>query len=161
MENVEQINSLYRQSCASPLSAQDALTVPLKVLADLFGNVTLSAQLQAALALQEAPVPEAMSAVQRVHAAVRNLMRQGYRDKLTLKQLMLEMRMPVGDDPSDVSSIKTPEWQEPRWVGRTLRAEKLVDPSAREERRWLWGEQTRVVTLEPGLVADVLREFDV
>lgn len=91
---------------------------------------------------------------------MRNLIRQGYRDKLTLKQLMLEMRLLVGDDPSDVSSIKTPEWQEPRWVGRTLRAEKLVDPSAREERRWLWGEQTRVVTLESGFVARTLGEFD-
>ncbi len=72
---------------------------------------------------------------------------------------MLEMRLLTGDDSSNTSSTASPEWREPRWVGRTLRAEKLVDLNAKDERRWLWGEQTRVVTLEPGFVAEVLSEF--
>ncbi len=91
---------------------------------------------------------------------MRSLIRQGYLHKVTLKQLMLELRLLAGDDPAGESTSQAPEWQEARWVGRTLRAEKLVDPSAEDERRWLWKEQTRVLTLEPGFVADVLSEFD-
>lgn len=44
-------------------------------------------------------------------------------------------------------------------VGRTLRAEKLIDPSVRNERLWLQGEQTRVVTLEPEFVAETINDF--
>jgi hypothetical protein len=101
-----------------------------------------------------------MSPVQLVHAAARSLIRQGYRKKLTLKQLMHELRLLAGDNPGEVSNTTTPEWQERRWVGRTLRAEKLIDPNAKDERRWLWGEQTRVVTLEPGFVSETLQAFD-
>jgi hypothetical protein len=160
LENVGRIDGLYRHSYSQHRSPLEALTAPLKVLADLLGHPALSGQLQAALALQEAPVPEAMSAVQRVHAAVRNLIRQGYRKKLTLKQLMLELRLLAENDAVEASNTTTPEWREPRWVGRTLRAEKLIDPYTKDERRWLWGEQTRVLTLEPGFVAKTLQEFD-
>ncbi len=160
MENAGRIDGLYRHSYSQPRSPQEALTAPLRVLDDLLGHPALSGQLQAALALQEREPPEPMSSVQLVHAAVRSLVRQGYRRKLTLKQLMVELHLLAGDDAVEASSTASPEWQEPRWVGRTLRAEKLVDPNAENERHWLWGEQTRVVTLEPGFVAATLQEFD-
>jgi len=160
MENASRIDGLYRLSYSQPRSPLEALTAPLKALADLLGHTDLSAQLQAALALQEREPPEPMSSVQLVRAALRSLIRQGYRKKLTLKQLMLELRLLAGDDPAEASNAASTEWQEPRWVGRTLRAEKLIDPNAKDEQRWLWGEQTRVVTLEPGFVFDVINEFD-
>lgn len=160
MENVQQINGLYRHSYDRFLSPQEVMTAPLKVLANLMGSPALTAQLQAALALQEREPPAPMSSVQLVREALRSLIRQGYREKLTLKQLMLEIHLLAGDDRNEDPTARRPEWQEPRWVGRTLRTEKLIDPDAKEERRWLWGEQTRVVTLEPGFVTKTLKEFD-
>jgi hypothetical protein len=160
LENVERIDQLYRQSNAQPLSPQEALTAPLTALADLLGHSALSAQLQGALALQEREPPQAMSSVQLVHAAVRSLIRQGYRKKLTLKQLMLELRLLAENSDSGTLNPASPEWQEPRWVGRTLRVERMIETSAKYERRWLWGEQTRVMTLELGFVAKTLQEFD-
>lgn len=160
MENVGRINGLYRHSYSQPHNHPETLIAPLKVLADLLGHPDLSEQLQAALVLQKRELPKPMSSVQRVHAAVRSLVRQGYRKKLTLKQLMLELHLLSGDDLGETSHTASPEWREPRWVGRTLRAEKLADLGAKDERRWLWGEQTRIVTIEPGFVADVLSEFE-
>lgn len=160
MENVRSLDGFYRHSFAQPINPQEALTAPLKVLANLLAHPALSRQLQAALALQGQEPPELVSSVQLVYAAVRSLICQGYQKKLTLKQLMLELHLLAGNDSGEKLNTASSEWQEPRWVGRTLRAEKLVDPSAKDERRWLWGEQTRVMTLEPGFVAEVLEEFD-
>lgn len=127
MENVNPIDRLYRQAAASPHGAQKALTAPLGVLAELLGHPGLFAHLQAALALQEQEPAQALTSVQLVRAAVRALIRQGYREKLTLKQLGLEMQrsMPEQTNP------KMAAWLEPRWVGRTLRTEQLVDPDAK------------------------------
>lgn len=143
-----------------PFNPQEAFTVPLKVLAERFGHPELAARLKAALVLQEQEPPEAMAPTQVLREAVSNLIRQGYRERFTLKQLMLEMRLLAGDDATEMSNTETPEWQEPRWVGRTLRAQKLVDPDAKDERRWLWGEQTRLVTPAPDFVAKTLGAFD-
>ena len=126
------------------------------MLAELLGYPGLFAHLQAALALQEQEPAQALTSVQLVRAAVRALIRQGYREKVTLKQLGLEMQRSMPEQ----TSPKMAAWLEPRWVGRTLRTEQLVDPDAKDERRWLWGEQTRLVTLAPGFVAQTLDEFD-
>jgi hypothetical protein len=160
MENAGRIDELYRQAVPQRTSPQEKLTAPLRVLADLIDHPSLSGRLQAALALQEQELLEPMSPVQLVYAAVRSLVRQGYQKKLTLKQLMLELHLLDGDNPDKASNPTSSEWREPRWIGRTLRAEKLIDPHAKDERRWLWGEQTRVVTLEPSFVANTLKEFE-
>lgn len=73
---------------------------------------------------------------------------------------MLEMHLLGESNPNETSSTTTSEWKESRWVGRRLRAEQLIDLSTRDERLWLQGKQTRVVTLEPSFVTAVLEEFD-
>ena len=158
-EHVSDIDHLYRtylQSC----SPQEALTTPLRVLAELLGHTELSGQLQAALALRERDLPAPASPVELLRAAVRGLIRQGYRPKVALKQLLLELHLLAQADAGGTPSAGTPEWREPRWVGRTLRAERLVDPDAPDVRRRLPGEQTRVLTLEPGFVAATLEAFE-
>lgn len=159
LENVGRIDHRYRQH-NQLLSPQEALRALLTVLAHLLGHTALSAQLQVALALQEREPLTAMSSVQLLHEAVRSLIRQGYHQQVTLKQLQLEMRLLAGDDPAEASTPPSSEWQEPRWVGRRLRIERLIDPTANDERRWLWREQTRIITLEPGFVARTLHTFD-
>lgn len=72
---------------------------------------------------------------------------------------MLELQLLVEDERKDEPTAK-PKWQEPRRVGRTLRAEKLADPNAWDEQFWLQGEQTRVVMLDPGFVVATLNDFE-
>ncbi len=55
-----------------------------------------------------------MSSVQLVRAAMRSLIRQGYRDKFTLKQLMLELRLLAENSDGEASDDQTFEWQELR-----------------------------------------------
>ena len=158
MENVARIDCCIIRLYALSQSPQEALRAPLRALAELLSISCPRNQLQAALALQETPFPEPLSSVQRVYLAMRNRIRQGYHEKITLKQLMLELQLLARDDQEDEPT--KPEWQEPRWVGRTLRAEGLADPNARDKRLWLQGEQTCVVTLNPGFVAERLKDFE-
>ena len=67
-------------------SPQEALRAPLRAVAEFLGPLVLAKPLQAALALQETPVPEVLSAVERLHTAVRNLIHQGCRHKVAIRR---------------------------------------------------------------------------
>lgn len=160
MEQVRAIAHQYRTFHAHHTDRQEEITAPLRTLSALIPHPTLNAQLQAALALKDREPSAELASTDLVREAVKSLIQQGYRDRLSIKQLMLEMRLMVGEDWGKRTTTEIPEWQEPRWVGRTLRAEQLVDPHIKEDRPRLWGEQTRIVSLEGSFVAEVLNELD-
>lgn len=160
MENVQAIAGQYRAHHASHSDRQEEITAPLRTLSALIPHPVLSQQLQAALALKEKEPAAELASTDLVREAVKSLVHQGYWDRLSIKQLMLEMRLMVGEDWGKRTTTEIPEWQEPRWVGRTLRAEQIVDPHSRDDRPRLWGEQTRVVALEKAFVAETLNELD-
>ena len=160
MENVGAIAQQYRAHHASHTDRQEEITAPLRTLAALVDHPVLNAQLQAALDMKDREPAAELASTDLVREAIKSLIQQGYWDRLSIKQLMLEMRLMVGEDWGKRTTTEIPEWQEPRWVGRTLRAEQLVDPHVREDRPRLWGEQTRVVALESSFVAETMNDFD-
>lgn len=160
MENVSRIDQHYRTHHANHSDRQEEITAPLRVLSALVEHPMLTPQLQAALSLKEREPAAEMAPTDLVREAVKSLVQQGYWDRISIKQLMLEMRLMVGEDWGRQSTTEIPEWQEPRWVGRTLRNEQIVDPHVREDRPRLWGEQTRLVALEKGFVAETLTDID-
>lgn len=160
MEHVAQIAQQYRAHHASHTDRQEEITAPLRTLSALIDHPTLNAQLQAALNMKDREPAAEMAAADLLREAVKSLVQQGYWERLSLKQVMLEMRLMVGEDWGKTSTTQIPEWQEPRWVGRTLRAEQIVDPHSRDDRPRLWGEQTRVVMLESAFVAETITEMD-
>lgn len=160
MENVRAIAHQYRTFHANHTDRQEEITAPLRTLSALIDHPVLGTQLQAAIALKDREPAAELASTDLVREAVKSLVQQGFWDRLNLKQLMLEMRLMVGEDWGKKTTTEIPEWQEPRWVGRTLRSEQLVDPHVREDRPRLWGEQTRVVSLENTFVAEALNEMD-
>lgn len=160
MENVSRIDHQYRTFHASHSDRQEEITAPLRVLSELLPHPKLSEQLLTALKMKESEPVAEMSPVDLLREAVKSLIQQGYWDRISVKQLMLEMRLMVGEDWGRKSTTEIMDWQEPRWVGRTLRAEQIVDPHSKDDRPRLWGEQTRIVALEKAFVAETLTEFD-
>lgn len=160
MENVRRIEHHYRTYYGSHNDRQEEITAPLRVLSALTQHPTLASQLDRALEMKEGEPNAELSSVDLLREAVRSLIQQGYWDRISVKQLMLEMRMMVGEDWGRRSTTEIPEWQEPRWVGRNLRAEQIVDPHTADDRPRLWGEQTRIVALEKTFVAETLNDFD-
>lgn len=160
MENVKAIAEQYRTHHANHTDRQEEITAPLRTLAALIDHPALRAQLDVALSMKDREPAAELASTDLVREAVKSLIQQGYWDRLSIKQLMLEMRLMVGEDWGRRSTTEIPEWQEPRWVGRTLRAEQIVDPHTREDRPRLWGEQTRVVALETSFVAEAMNDFD-
>ncbi|GGO41147.1 hypothetical protein [Deinococcus humi] len=157
MENVHRIDRYYRTHHADHRNRQAEITAPLRVLSALIDHPVLTPQLLAALNRQDRePAAMEMAAADRVRGAVVSLVEQGYQERISVKHLMLEMRRLTVEDGSCQHTTETPEWQEPRWVGRTLRAEGLVNSHAPEERPRLWGQQTRLVALDQAFVARTL-----
>ena len=156
MEQVRAIETLYRRSYAAHTGRQQEIEAPLRVLAELFGHAELRADLEQALRLQSRVEAEVESASSLLKLAAQELVRQGYWDRVSVKQLILQMRLLVGEDWGKRSTTEIPEWHEPRWVGKVLRVEYIVDPRDKDERPRLWGEQTRVYPLDSAFVADTL-----
>lgn len=160
MENVRRIDGYYRTHHAYHRDRQAEITAPLRVLSALIDHPVLTPQLLAALKLQDRePAAVEMAAADLVRGAVVSLIGQGYRQHISVKHLMLEMRLLAGEDGGPQNTTETPEWQEPRWVGRTLRAEHLVCLHAPDKRPRLWGQQTRLVTLEKEFVEQTLTKL--
>ena len=79
--------------------------------------------------------------------------------KVAAHSLFVSIPLLVGEDWGKRSTTEIPEWQEPRWVGKVLRVEYIVDPRGKDERPRLWGEQTRVYPLDSGFVAETLNSL--
>ncbi|WP_157451916.1 hypothetical protein [Deinococcus aquatilis] len=158
MEQARDIDALYQQQYKRHDERQEEITAPLRLLAAFMDEPVFAGRLASALQMQEV-VPEPVeSSVEVLERAVKELIRQGYRDAIAMPQLEFEMRRITGSTPWGMSSTtKNPKWQEPRWVGRQLRMMMVIDPVRPDGRPRLWGQQIRTYALEPGFVAETLR----
>ncbi|MHA0036781.1 hypothetical protein [Deinococcus sp. PESE-13] len=161
MENAQKIAELYEQKYSRHTARQEEITAPLRLLAELMDHQPSARQLALALQSQEKAPEQIDSSVDLLIMAVKELIRQGYREYVTMPQLELEMQRIVGGNVwGQSNTTEIAEWQEPRWVGRQLRNALIVNPHAEEGRPRLWGQQIRLNPLSADFVAEVLNEFD-
>lgn len=162
MENARDIDVLYQQQFKRHDERQEEITAPLRLLAEFMGEMVFAERLTAAL-LTQARSPELVeSGIELIQMALKELIRQGYRDVIAMPQLELEMRRITGSPIWGMgSTTEIPEWQEPRWVGRQLRTMMAIDPTRSDGRPRLWGQQIRTYPLEPGFVAETLNDLNV
>ncbi len=158
-ENVSRIERAMQKRTDGDVSPQEALSVPLRVVADLLGLPSLRDQVRAALALQEQPLVIPSTPSDLLQQAVRSLVRQGYNHKIALVHLQLELQFLERSGATGELLQTQPVWREARWIGKTLRAYQLLDPREPATRPRLWGVQTRIVTLAPSFVGAVQQEL--
>lgn len=160
MEYAQAINRLYQEKFSHHSERQEEITAPLRLLAELMGDVGSSEHLAMALRAQD-PIPnQAESGATLLRLAAKELIRQGSRDYIAMPHLELEMRRMTGRNVFDeTQAIEIPEWHEPRWVGRQLRLALVVDPMRKEQRPRLWGRQIRLYPLDPDFVKKTISEL--
>lgn len=160
MENAQEIAALYAEKYSRHSTRQEEITAPLRLLAEYIGHQPSSELLKRALESQQRAPEIIDSSLDLLTEAVKELIRQGYREYITMPQLELEMqRIAGGSVWGQQNSFEIAEWREPRWVGRQLRNALIVDPHGNEDRPRLWGQQIRLYPLSPDYVADVLNEL--
>lgn len=158
METASQLHAIYRERYSRHVRRLDEIAAPLRAIADAVGSEELKARLERALEVQEGLSRLPTSDVDVVYMAVKELVRQGYRDVVAVQHIMLEARRLVGSTWGKEREGEIPRWQQPRWVGQILRNHGIAS-SGVEARPRLWGYQLRLVRLEPSFVQEALEEF--
>lgn len=158
METASQLHAIYRERYSRHVRRLDEIAAPLRAIADAVGSEELKARLERALEVQEGLSRLPTSDVDVVYMAVKELVRQGYRDVVAVQHIMLEARRLVGSTWGKEREGEIPRWQQPRWVGQILRNHGIAG-SGVEARPRLWGYQLRLVRLEPSFVQEALEEF--
>ncbi|WP_407538664.1 hypothetical protein Q0M94_10810 [Deinococcus radiomollis] len=161
MENARDIDVLYQQQYKRHEERQEEITAPLRLLAEFMGETVFAEHLATALQTQAMTPDTVESGTELLQTALKELIRQGYRDVVAMPLLALEMRRITGSPIWGMTMTnEIPEWQEPRWVGRQLRLMMAIDPKRSDKRPRLWGQQIRTYPLEPGYVAETLNDLN-
>lgn len=149
--NVAGIAAAYTALCPSGRDREEEIAAPLRALARLAGG-EWPARLEQALARQN----ERPSNIHGIHdllrAAVASLQAEGFH-RVAPVHVILKMREIAADSGIDGACAEI----SPIWVGRLLRENRLVDPSAREEKSRIAGIQTRILTLASAAKAESIK----
>lgn len=149
--NVAKIAGAYADLCPSGRAREEEIAAPLRAIARLAGG-EWPARLERALARQN----ERPSNIHGIHdllrAAVASLQAEGFH-RVAPVHVILKMREIAADSGIDGACAEI----SPIWVGRLLRENRLVDPSAPEEKRRIAGIQTRILTLASAAKAESIK----
>jgi hypothetical protein len=142
-DHVREVDSLYS---AKHSNRQDEIMEPLRVMARMVGDPVLSGMLEACAGRQRrnqvsnsVDAPEAL-----LREAAENLVQRGF-EKFTIAHVQLEMRTLVDSNWGKRSTTEIPEWDDSRWLGKTLRTLDLIEPeSDPPERQMIFGTNLRI-----------------
>ncbi|MCW2236821.1 bifunctional DNA primase/polymerase [Azospirillum canadense] len=125
-ENAAVIDQTYRRLTPAVQDRAEQIAAPLRTFAQLCGEA-VSASLEAALARSASRPVEFDDPIALLQEAAATLVRQGFRE-VNPSHLILEMRRLVDTDFGKRATTDIPEWEQPGWVGRTLRNRDIIDP---------------------------------
>jgi hypothetical protein len=157
--NVAGIEEAYRRLYPKGSDRSDEITAPLKVMAEMAGDVSLISRLGLALNKQEQRSFDPDDPEEVLREAVKVLIGQGY-NLFSITHLVLEMRNLITHNYGKSSHYEIPEWARPEWVGRMIRMLDLIDSDTNTHKRErVWGANLRFYPFRPGYVEEVRSEY--
>lgn len=150
--NVQTIRDKYEELFSSKSNRDDEISAPLKVLAELSEDELIITNLEIALKNQNKRKNKDMLPEDVLLDTVERLIVEGY-DKISIFQLMMEMRKELDPGYSIDYAKDMPGWSKPEWIGRILRAKNVVSSDVVRKRRY--GSNLRVVTLKSSYIKSV------
>jgi hypothetical protein len=158
LEQAALVHATYRQRYANHDNRSAEIAAPLRTIAEVVADGTLSARLEGALAAQISTREAITTDTDLLKAALTNLVLRGNFERVTLQQLQLEMEVVAGDLYWGVENKQEiPMWRRPKWIGRTLRSEWLVESSTADRpRMWPGGMQASIYRLATDFVSGVI-----
>ncbi|MBV5326505.1 MAG: DUF3631 domain-containing protein [Chlorobium sp.] len=158
-DNVERVDHAYREVYSSKTDRQAEIAAPLRTMAKIVGDPSITTALETSLARQHIQQTIAMDdPVETLKEAVRNLIKQGF-DTVTLTHLRLEMRALLDANYGMSSTTEIPEWNRPEWLGRQLRSNDLVSDIDLGRKR-VYGKNLRLVRFSDWIVDEVVATHD-
>ncbi|MBK4723405.1 bifunctional DNA primase/polymerase [Azospirillum sp. YIM DDC1] len=142
-DHVDQIADTYAEVCPSASERSEEIAAPLRVLARLAGDPVLTARLEAALARSKVATVNPDTPEEILDEAAKLLAQQGYKE-ISPTHVIMEMKRLVDAYFGQTSTTEIPEFQQPEWVGRTLRNRDIVDPASAGRRERLYGKNLRI-----------------
>ncbi|MFC3125122.1 bifunctional DNA primase/polymerase [Pseudoroseomonas globiformis] len=158
-DHVGRIAQVYAGVCPSASERAEEIAAPLRVLARISGNKEHAASLEAALTRTAKSGFEADDPAEVLQEAAVGLARQGYR-QISPTHLILEMKRLVEQHFGQSSTSDIPEYQQPEWVGRTLRLRDIIEPGAPATRQRLYGRNLRIYPFGRNFLADVMDDLE-
>lgn len=158
-QHVADVDRVYRQVYENKTDRHAEISAPLRTMARLVGDQSISTQLETALARQHINTTAIEDdPVETLKEAVRNLIKAGY-EVVTLTHLKLEMSALLDAHYGQDLTNSIPEWTRPEWLGRQLRSNDLV---ANEDlgRKRFYGKNLRLVRFSEWVVEDVVATHD-
>jgi hypothetical protein len=156
-ENVQLVESKYKELYPKNTDRSDEITAPLKVMSALAGDAELHSQLEIALTRQKQKSMDLDDPKEVLHEALKNLIAQGY-DWISITHLVLEMRSLISQDYGKSFTNEIPQWAQPEWVGRMLRSYDLIDQNVAPRRHRVFGANLRFYPIQRAHLEEV-REF--
>lgn len=158
-EHVKRVAEVYGEVYANKTDRHAEISAPLRVMAKIVGDPTLSAELEKALARQHIKAEVFNDdPVETLKDAVRNLIKQGF-ETVTLTHLRLEMRALLDANYGQELTNAIPEWDRPEWIGRQLRSNDLAVNEDLGRKRF-FGKNLRLVRFSEWVVEDVVGTHD-
>ena len=144
-EHVELIAKTYTEICPNASERSEEIAAPLRVLARISGAEQHSAALEAALSRGGSAAFTADDPAEVLKEAATILARAGYVE-VSPTHIILEVKRLVDAFFGKASTTDIPEYEQPEWVGRTLRSRDILASGGdgKGYRKRLWGKNLRV-----------------
>lgn len=162
--NVQAVSDAYQAIFPNKTGRQDEIEAPLRVIAALSGDETLSETLEKSLGRQKNASTDPYSPEEVLREALETIVRRSLEldgvipTWVTVTQVMMEMSALVDvnfgkDFTTSLASIEKPEW-----VGRTL-LQRFVDPDAPRQRTTMYGKGLRAYRLTDDFLNAVIGQL--
>lgn len=162
--NVKAVAETYQAIFPNKTGRQDEIEAPLRVIAAISGDETLSETLEKALARQKNTSSDPYSPEEVLREALESIMRRSIeRDGVvptwvTVTQVMMEMATLVDVNFGKEFTTSLASIEKPEWVGRAL-LQRYVDPDAPRQRTTMYGKGLRAYRLTEEFIGSALSKL--
>jgi hypothetical protein len=159
-ENVALIDATYKRLFPQPSDRSAEISAPLRVFAEIAGDEYLLKNLETALKVKNEAIQKPADPIETMIQAVKNLVRQGFR-QIPTTHIVLEMKAMSNQNSPENYEFEPAKWENPAWVGRHLRTYNLVNINAKPRRQELFGKSLRIYPLKSKVLEEILSENSV
>lgn len=157
-KSVQDVHQAYHSKYNRHVDRSEEIAAPLRVIADLVDNETLTGLLEKSLSRQAVQVDDPDDPTEVLHEAVRSLVREGF-ETVTLMHVSLQMRNLLDVNFGRGTTNEIPEYSRTDVIGRRLRSEDLVEPVNIGRKRF-FGKNLRMIRLSEWVIREVREELE-
>ena len=154
---VTDVDHEYQKIFKNKTSRDDEIAAPLRVMANLIQDSTISSQLEVTLSRQNSEESTHYDSPEKaLDEALKNLVIQGFKE-VTLTHISLEIETLMETHSGQEFSNQLPLWKQPNWIGKTLATAGLTTNTGKRKR--FFGKNLRIHEIRKEFVEAVTAEF--